>query len=91
MSPTVKRGTERVRVCLHAGNTRYEIEGLVRVIQEWIVDMEKKEHAGAITSSHSIQSSQRKKNGDSVPEIRSEQPSILARPFGPGLIKGAKL
>ncbi|PQE04496.1 8-amino-7-oxononanoate synthase protein [Rutstroemia sp. NJR-2017a BVV2] len=91
MSPTVKRGTERVRVCLHAGNTRYEVEGLVRVIQEWIVDMEKKEHTGAITSRQFIQNSPRKSTGDGVLELRSEQPGILARSFGSGLIKRAKL
>ncbi|PQE28219.1 8-amino-7-oxononanoate synthase protein [Rutstroemia sp. NJR-2017a BBW] len=91
MSPTVKKGTERVRVCLHAGNTRYEVEGLVRVIQEWIVDMEKKDSTGAITSSHFSQSNQRKSSGDSVPELRSEQPGILAGSFDSGLIKRAKL
>jgi hypothetical protein len=83
MSPTVKRGTERVRVCLHSGNTRNEVEGLVQVIQEWIVDMEKKEHTGAITSSQFIQRSQRKSSGAT--------PGILARSFGSGLIKRAKL
>ncbi|KAM3081206.1 hypothetical protein ACMFMG_005160 [Clarireedia jacksonii] len=88
MSPTVKKGTERVRVCLHAGNTRYEVEGLVRVIQEWIVDMEKKEHDATITSSHVIQSRQRER---SDPALRGEQPSILARPMIPGPVKRAKL
>lgn len=33
--PTVPRGEERVRVCLHAGNTREEVEGLVRGVREW--------------------------------------------------------
>jgi 8-amino-7-oxononanoate synthase len=35
--PTVPRGTERVRVCLHAGNTVEEIDGLVKRIGEWVV------------------------------------------------------
>ncbi|PFH51077.1 hypothetical protein AMATHDRAFT_75164 [Amanita thiersii Skay4041] len=33
--PTVPRGKDRVRVCLHAGNTRGEVERLVRVSVEW--------------------------------------------------------
>lgn len=33
--PTVPAGSERVRVCLHAGNTDVEIRGLVAVMQEW--------------------------------------------------------
>ncbi|KAK7187540.1 hypothetical protein DPSP01_003781 [Paraphaeosphaeria sporulosa] len=33
--PTVPEGTSRVRVCLHAGNTEAEINGLVAVIEEW--------------------------------------------------------
>ena len=34
--PTVPRGTERVRVCLHAGNTEAEISSLVDRVQEWV-------------------------------------------------------
>ena len=36
VSPTVQRGTERVRVCLHAGNTRQQIEGLVACVKVWV-------------------------------------------------------
>lgn len=36
MSPTVPEGKERVRVCLHAGNTEEEIDGLVELIQGWL-------------------------------------------------------
>lgn len=36
MSPTVPAGKERVRVCLHAGNTVEEIDGLVGTIQNWL-------------------------------------------------------
>lgn len=42
MSPTVKKGSERVRVCLHAGNSFEEIEGLVQCVKEWIDVMEKR-------------------------------------------------
>lgn len=34
MAPTVAPGQERVRVCVHAGNTVDEIEGLVAVIRQ---------------------------------------------------------
>jgi 8-amino-7-oxononanoate synthase len=33
--PTVPLGTERVRVCLHAGNTVAEIQRLVDALEEW--------------------------------------------------------
>lgn len=35
MAPTVPQGTERVRICLHAGNTMEECEGLCKAIEEW--------------------------------------------------------
>jgi len=35
--PTVPMGTERVRVCLHAGNTVEEIDTLVKRIGEWAI------------------------------------------------------
>lgn len=34
--PTVPMGRERVRVCVHAGNTQEEIEGLVEGIRMWL-------------------------------------------------------
>jgi 8-amino-7-oxononanoate synthase len=33
--PTVPKGADRVRVCLHAGNTREEVQRLVRGVVEW--------------------------------------------------------
>lgn len=36
MAPTVPEGKERIRVCLHAGNTTEQIDGLVRTIQSWL-------------------------------------------------------
>ncbi|KAF4556262.1 Aminotransferase class I and II-like protein 7 [Elsinoe fawcettii] len=33
--PTVPKGAERVRVCLHAGNSEGEIRGLVREVMAW--------------------------------------------------------
>jgi 8-amino-7-oxononanoate synthase len=34
--PTVPMGTERVRVCLHAGNTEAQIADLVGNVQSWV-------------------------------------------------------
>lgn len=34
--PTVPEGSERVRVCLHSGNTSGQVEGFVRLLQQWI-------------------------------------------------------
>ncbi|KAL2828149.1 pyridoxal phosphate-dependent transferase [Aspergillus cavernicola] len=42
MPPTVPTGQERVRVCLHAGNTVEEIDGLVETIEMWLDQTEKK-------------------------------------------------
>jgi 8-amino-7-oxononanoate synthase len=33
--PTVPLGTDRVRICLHAGNTVAEVEKLVRALRTW--------------------------------------------------------
>lgn len=38
--PTVPDGGERVRICLHAGNTKEEIEGLVEVVRRWARDQQ---------------------------------------------------
>lgn len=35
--PTVPRGEERVRVCLHATNTVDEVDGLADALSEWVV------------------------------------------------------
>ena len=34
--PTVPEGTERVRVCLHAGNTTEQIDLFVASVRQWI-------------------------------------------------------
>ncbi|KAJ5302377.1 hypothetical protein N7508_007240 [Penicillium antarcticum] len=42
MPPTIPDGKERVRVCLHAGNTEAQIDGLVQTIQLWLDESRKK-------------------------------------------------
>ena len=37
VAPTVPAGTDRVRLCLHAGNTMEEVQGLCRAIEEWVL------------------------------------------------------
>ncbi|CAK1359100.1 unnamed protein product [Cercospora beticola] len=47
VAPTVPLGTERIRVCLHAGNTVEEIEGLVKCIRAWTIQRKREiEKAG---------------------------------------------
>lgn len=47
MSPTVPEGTERVRVCLHAGNTVEQIDGLVHTIQTWVQRRVRESHGSS--------------------------------------------
>jgi 8-amino-7-oxononanoate synthase len=35
--PTVPEGTQRVRVCLHAGNSKQDVEALVERIKAWLI------------------------------------------------------
>ena len=36
VSPTVPKGTERIRICLHEFNTEEEVKGLIRSLQKAI-------------------------------------------------------
>lgn len=46
VAPTVPHGTERVRVCLHAGNTQWEVEKLAMAIAEWVdLKVKEKQHS----------------------------------------------
>ncbi|KFH45670.1 putative 8-amino-7-oxononanoate synthase-like protein [Hapsidospora chrysogenum ATCC 11550] len=38
VAPTVPAGTDRVRLCLHAGNTMEEVQGLCKAIDEWVAE-----------------------------------------------------
>lgn len=44
VAPTVPAGTERVRVCLHSGNTVEQIDNLVACVKTWIL----KERAASV-------------------------------------------
>ncbi|POS73184.1 aminotransferase class I and II [Diaporthe helianthi] len=44
VAPTVPQGTERVRVCLHAGNTQQEVDRLVAAIGEWAAKQQEEKH-----------------------------------------------
>jgi 8-amino-7-oxononanoate synthase len=51
VSPTVPVGTERVRVCLHAGNSVKDVEGLVMAVEEWVrleLELENKKQNGKV-------------------------------------------
>ncbi|KAJ0336025.1 hypothetical protein COL922a_008462 [Colletotrichum nupharicola] len=37
VAPTVPAGSERVRICIHGGNTIQQVEGLVSAIERWLV------------------------------------------------------
>ncbi len=51
VAPTVPVGTDRVRLCLHAGNTADEVDGLCKVVEKWACDkMGIVESAGIETS-----------------------------------------
>lgn len=47
--PTVPRGKERIRICLHAGNTTAQVIDLVAALREWI-RLEQERQAGKIES-----------------------------------------
>ncbi|KIW72319.1 hypothetical protein, variant [Phialophora macrospora] len=44
VAPTVPAGTERVRVCLHAGNTVAQIDKFVECVKQWIINQGATEH-----------------------------------------------
>jgi 8-amino-7-oxononanoate synthase len=41
--PTVPEGGERVRICLHAGNTKEQVEGLVDVVEAWVMEQQREQ------------------------------------------------
>ncbi|EXJ65098.1 hypothetical protein A1O7_01438 [Cladophialophora yegresii CBS 114405] len=44
VAPTVPAGTERVRVCLHAGNTMAQVDKFVECLRRWIINQGGTEH-----------------------------------------------
>ncbi|KAK8930100.1 hypothetical protein H634G_01339 [Metarhizium anisopliae BRIP 53293] len=43
VAPTVPKGTDRVRLCLHAANTVSEVRGLCTAIEEWLEQQKTKD------------------------------------------------
>ncbi|KAI1174872.1 PLP-dependent transferase [Nemania sp. FL0916] len=52
VAPTVPRGTERIRICLHAANTIEQVDGLIRTIETWLRKPRTLRDALACQSSH---------------------------------------
>ncbi|KAK3291053.1 pyridoxal phosphate-dependent transferase [Chaetomium fimeti] len=42
VAPTVPKGEERIRICLHARNSMAEVEGLIGAIEQWLVETMKR-------------------------------------------------
>ncbi|KAL2128454.1 hypothetical protein VTI74DRAFT_9180 [Chaetomium olivicolor] len=51
VAPTVPKGSERIRVCLHAGNSVSEVQGFVKAVEAWLVAWK----AGTLGRESSIQ------------------------------------
>ncbi|KEF52001.1 uncharacterized protein A1O9_11991 [Exophiala aquamarina CBS 119918] len=59
VAPTVPKGTERVRVCLHAGNTIHQIDRFVECVKTWIVSEGAAQRQQAITGQGQLQINKR--------------------------------
>ena len=53
--PTVPKGTDRVRVCLHAGNTRAELDILIDTAIAWAAAVAREECVGKDRERYHIQ------------------------------------
>ncbi|KAH6844741.1 pyridoxal phosphate-dependent transferase [Chaetomium sp. MPI-CAGE-AT-0009] len=42
VAPTVPKGEERIRICLHARNSMAEVEELIRAVEEWLLETMKR-------------------------------------------------
>lgn len=58
VAPTVPLGSERVRICLHAGNSEAQIDGLSRAVEQWLQDRMRKEASDSDSESGGQQSAQ---------------------------------
>lgn len=68
VAPTVPHGTERVRVCLHAGNTEWEVEKLVAAIGEWVdIKVKEKRHSQPLPAERFLGNTNR---GDGMEKAR---------------------
>ena len=53
--PTVPKGADRVRVCLHAGNTRAELDMLIDTAIAWAAAIAREEGVGKDRARYHIQ------------------------------------
>jgi 8-amino-7-oxononanoate synthase len=54
--PTVPKGKDRVRVCLHAGNTRSDVDRLIEGMMQWVEGEQVAETCAAKDGGHIVQS-----------------------------------
>lgn len=54
--PTVPKGKDRVRVCLHAGNTRSDVDRLIEGMMQWVEGEQVAEICAAKDGEHVVQS-----------------------------------
>ncbi|KAJ7355826.1 pyridoxal phosphate-dependent transferase [Mycena albidolilacea] len=54
--PTVPKGKDRVRVCLHAGNTRSDVDRLIEGMMQWVEGEQVAEICAAENGGHVVQS-----------------------------------
>jgi 8-amino-7-oxononanoate synthase len=46
--PTVPKGKERVRICLHSHNTIEQVDLLIRIVEEWVRKEQQDQEVGAM-------------------------------------------
>ncbi|KAL7622331.1 hypothetical protein AAE478_007835 [Parahypoxylon ruwenzoriense] len=60
VAPTVAAGSERIRICLHSGNTTVQVDGLCRAIEAWVQNQmaaetsEKKSKGREVIGAHDV-------------------------------------
>lgn len=76
MHPTVPLGTERVRICLHAGNTEAEIDAFVKTVRLWL---DQRIACLAATSSDSTSAQAEEVAGLESRTLQTSSAAILAK------------
>lgn len=87
VAPTVPKGEERVRICLHAANTLPQVETLILTIEEWVLTQLALGHATEQGETQDVPLVQPVGSGISIVEGSSLQQTEKLR----GVIDKAKL